>query len=157
MIANKLTLNLLKLNLILIQPKSQGYRANLSLISSPFDSNFPSVSKSKYLDLIFDNSLPFEPHINNLARKLSEAVRILSKVKVYLNISALRSLYYALFYCHIHYRIITWSSTHKMHLKKLVTLQNKAVKIVGSGTWNNRATSYYAKLKIIGGHKSVNR
>ena len=111
-IANKLTLNLSKSNLILIQPKSQGHRANLSLISSPFDSNLPSVSMSKYLGLIFDNSLSFEPHINNLTRKLSKAVGILSKVKVYLNTSALCSLHYAVFYCHIQYGIITWNSTY---------------------------------------------
>ena len=149
MIANNLTLNLSKSNLILIQPKNRGHRANLSLISSRFDSNLPSVSTSKYLDLIFDNSLSFEPHINNLARKLSKAVGILSKVKVYLNTSALCSLYYALFQCHIQYRIITWSSTYKTYLKKLVTLQNKAVKIVVNGTWNDRTTPYYAKLKIL--------
>ena len=35
------------------------------------------------------------------------------------------------------------------YLKKLVTLQSKAVKIVGNGTWNDRATPYYAKLKIL--------
>ena len=46
------------------------------------------------------------------------------------------------------YGIITWSSTYKTYLKKLATLQNKAVKIVGNGTWNDRATPYYAKLKI---------
>ena len=149
MIANKLTLNLSKSNLILIQPKSRGHRTNSSLILSPFVSNLPSVSMSKYLGLIFDNSLSFEPHINNLARKLSKAVGILSKVKVYLNTSALCSLYYALFHCHIQYGIITWSSTYKTYLKKLVTLQNKAVKIVGNGIWNDRATPYYAKLKIL--------
>ena len=38
---------------------------------------------------------------------------------------------------------------HKTYLKKLVTHQNKAVKIVGNGTWNDRATPYYAKLKIL--------
>ena len=47
MIANKLTLNLSKSNLILIQPKNRGHRAKVSLISSPFDSNLPSVSMSK--------------------------------------------------------------------------------------------------------------
>ena len=98
MIANKLALNLSNSNLILIQPKSRGHRANLSLISSPFDSNLPSVSMSKYLGLIFGNSLSFEPHIYNLARKLSKAVGILI---VYLNTSALCSLYYALFHCRI--------------------------------------------------------
>ena len=108
MIAIKLTLNLSKSNLILIQPKSRGHRDNLSLISSPFDSNLSSVSMSKYLGFIFDyNSLSFEPHINNLARKLSKAVGILSKGKVDLNTSALCSLYYALFHCHIQYGINT--------------------------------------------------
>ena len=149
MIANKLTLNLSKSNLILIQPKSRGHRTNLSLMLSSFVSNLASVSMSKYLGLIFDNSLSFEPHINNLARKLSKAVGILSKVKVYLNTSALCTLYYALFQCHIQYGIITWSSTYKTYLKKLATLQNKAVKIVGNGTWNDRANPYYAKLKIL--------
>ena len=141
MIANKLTLNLSKSNLILLQPKSRGHRTNLSLISSPFVSNLPSVSMSKYLGLIFHNSLSFEPHINNLACKLSKAEGILSKVKVYLNTSTLCSLYYVLFHCHIQYGIITWSSTYKTYLKKLATLQNKAVKIVGNGTRNDRATS----------------
>ena len=92
--------------------------------------------------------MSFEPHINNLARKLSKAVGIVSKVKVYLNTSALCSLYYALFPCHIQYGIITWGSTYKTYLKKLATLQNKAVKIVGNGAWNDRATPYYAKLKL---------
>ena len=136
MIANKLTLNLSKSNLILIQTKSRGHRPNLpvSLILSPFVSNLPSVSMSKYLGLICDNSLSFEPHINNLARKLSKGLGILSKVKVYLNTSALCSLYYALFHCHIQFGIITWSSKYKTYLKKSATLQNKAVKIVGNGT-----------------------
>ena len=115
--ANKLTLNLSKSNLILIQPKSRGHRDNLLLISSPFDSNLPSVSMSKYLGLILDNSLSFEPHINNLAHKLSKAVGIFSKVKVYLNISALCSLYYALFHCHIQCGVITWSSTYKTEVE----------------------------------------
>ena len=78
----------------------------------------------------------FQPHINNLAHQLSKAVGILSKVKVYLNTLALCSLYYALFHC------------HETYLKKLATLKHKAVKIVGNGTWNDRATPYFAKLKI---------
>ena len=71
MIAIKLTLHLSKSNVILIQPNSRGHKANLSIISSTFVSNLPSVNMSKYLDLIFHNFLSFEPHINNLAHKLS--------------------------------------------------------------------------------------
>ena len=52
-------------------------------------------------------------------------------------------------YFTVRYGIITWSSTYKTNLKKLATLQNKAVKIVGNGRWNDRATPYFAKLKIL--------
>ena len=104
---------------------------------------------SKYLGLFFNNSLSFEPHINNLACKLSKAVGILSKVKVYLNTSAVCRSYYALFHRPIQYGMITWSSTYKTYLKKWATIQNKVGKIVSNGTWNDWATSYYAELKIL--------
>ena len=124
MIANKLILNLSKSNLILMQRKSRGHRANLSLISSSFVSNLPSVSMPKYLGLIFDNSLSFEHHINNLARKLSKAEGILSKVEVYLNTSAvcivvfvhIGCMYYAVFHCHIQNGIITWSQGRRQKI-----------------------------------------
>ena len=42
-----------------------------------------------------------------------------------------------------------------MYLKKLTTLQNKALKIVGNGKWNDRATPYYSNLKILKLHDLV--
>jgi len=42
-----------------------------------------------------------------------------------------------------------WSSTYKTYLKTLSTLQNKAVKIVGGGKYFDRATPFYANLKIL--------
>ena len=102
---------------------------------------------SKYLSLIFDNSLSLEPHINNLAHKLSKAEGILSKVKCIWTHRPY--LVYTMLYFTVRYGIITWSSTYKTNLKKLATLQNKAVKIVGNGRWNDRATPYFTKLKIL--------
>ena len=52
-------------------------------------------------------------------------------LKPYLNTKALLGLYYIIFHSHLLYGLITWSSTFKTYLKKLSTLQNKAVKIVG--------------------------
>jgi len=45
------------------------------------------------------------------------------------------NLYYAIFHLHLQYELIAWSSTYKTYLKKLSTLQNKAVKIVGGGKY----------------------
>ena len=81
MIANKLTLNLSKSNLILIQPKNNSHVANSYTIPSYFVPDLTAVTMSSYSGVTFDQSLSFEPHISNMARKLSKAVGILSKIK----------------------------------------------------------------------------
>ena len=108
-----------------------------------------SVETAKYLGITFDNRLSFEKHINNLVKKLSKAVGILCKVKNFLNSQALLQLYYAIFPSHLQYGLIIWGSTFKTYLKKLTTLQNKAVKIVGGGKYFDHATPYYSKLRIL--------
>ena len=45
--------------------------------------------------------------------------------------------------------LIKWGSTLKTYLKKLITPQNKAIKIVGGGKYFNHATPYYSKTRIL--------
>ena len=83
-----------------------------------------------------------------MIKRLSRSVGILAKVKPFLNTKALLNLYYAIFHSHLQYVLITRSSTFKSYLK-LSILQNKAVKIVGGGKYYDRATQFYAKLRIL--------
>jgi len=50
---------------------------------------------------------------------------------------------------HLLYGIAIWGNTHDKYLKKLVTLQNKAVKLIGRANWRDNATPYYKKLQIL--------
>ena len=58
-------------------------------------------------------------------------------------------LYYAIFPPHLLYGILIWGSTYKTYLRKLGTLQNKAVKIIGGSRYSNRATPFYSKFRIL--------
>ena len=175
MIANKLTLNIAKSSVILINSNNKSYNnSNAQAYNLP--SKLMSVETAKYrvsqnnvytlkrvliltvhtlfwdtlyLSITFDNRLSFEKHINNLVKKLSKAVGILCQVKNFLNSQALLQLYYAIFHSHLQYGLIIWGSTFKTYLKKLTTLQNKAVKIVGGGKYFDHATPYYSKLRIL--------
>ena len=93
MVANKLTLNVSKSNVILINAKNN--KACSVLTSEPLDnaafSEFLLTKFAEYLGVTFDNSLSVNLHINNLAKKLSRLVEILIKLKPYLNIKALLS------------------------------------------------------------------
>ena len=45
--------------------------------------------------------------------------------------------------------ILAWSATYKSYYNKIAILQNKAVKIIGGGKWNDRTTPFCAKLNIL--------
>ena len=49
----------------------------------------------------------------------------------------------------VQYGLIIWGSTFKTYLKKLIILQNKAIKIVGGGKYFDHATPYYFKTSIL--------
>lgn len=149
--ANKLTLNVSKSNILLINPKgNNGFNCNSSItMTSTIQTELSIVDKAKYLGVMFDDKLSFKSHISNLEKKLSRSVGILAKVKPFLNTKALLQLYYAIFHSHLNYGIIAWSSTYKSYFNKLGTLQNKAVKIIGGGKYYDRATPYYAQLRIL--------
>ena len=146
MIANKLTLNMSKSNVTIINSNKNGKSSK-----NCYNEVLPImiVKNVRYLGVTFDEFLSFDCHIKNLIKRLSRSVGILAKVKPFLNTKALLNLYYSIFHSHLQYGLITWSSTFKSYLKKFSTLQNKAVKIVGGGKYYDRATQVYAKLRIL--------
>ena len=50
---------------------------------------------------------------------------------------------------HLLYGQVVWGSTFPSYLKKLNSIQNKAVKLIGRGNYVDRVTPYYSKLNIL--------
>jgi len=44
---------------------------------------------------------------------------------------------------------VAWGSTFPTYLVKLNSLQNKAVKLIGGGTFYDNATPFYSKLNVL--------
>lgn len=144
--ANKLTINPTKCDLLIIPPKLNENTPKVCILID----NIPIESKEnvRYLGVLIDSKLSYHPHIKALELKLSRALGILNKLKQVLPQDILLKLYYALIHPNLLYGLIAWGSTYPTYLNKLNTLQNKAVKLVGGGTFYDRATPYYLKLNI---------
>ena len=88
----------------------------------------PSV---KYLSVKIDSNLNWKEHINSIALKLNRANAVLSKLKIYVNFSILKSIYYSIFESNLNYGNIVWaqqvSSSHRLFL-----LQKRAIRIINS-------------------------
>ena len=90
MIANKLTLDISKSDVIIINSKkNKSGKSSKNFYDDVLSENLIDV---KYLGVTFDISLSCDCHIKNLIKKLSRPVRILAKVKTFLNTKALLNL-----------------------------------------------------------------
>ena len=149
-VADKSTLNLSKINIIIVNSTCHKKDWNFShYLNANISSDIAVVDDVKYLGVTFDKNLGFDCHIYNLEKKSSRSVGILAKVKPFLNSQTLLQLYYAIFHSHLKYGILALSSTYKTFCKKLSILQNKSVKIIGGGSYYDRATPFYTKLGIL--------
>ena len=137
--AIKLSPNLSKSNSMSLDPK-HNLNNKLKTSSAYPNSDLGLVSSTKYLGVTIDYCQSFDLHIKILINKLSRSVRILAKVKPFLSTAAMLTLYHAIFQSHLKYSVLVWNSTFRSYLKKIIVLQNKALKIIGGAKWNERAS-----------------
>ena len=107
------------------------------------------VSSAKYLDVFIGNKLNFQEHIKHLEKKVSRSVGILSKLKNYLPTHALFKLYHTLVHSHLLYGLVVWGNTYPTYLSKLITLQNKALRIVTKSGWYQNVLPLYQKFNLL--------
>lgn len=88
------------------------------------------VEVAKHLGIILDQNLSWNDHVDHLCSKLSCALFTLRRVKVTATPFALRTAYHAMFESHIRYGIILWGGSSVGNLKRVMTLQKKAVRIL---------------------------
>ena len=58
-------------------------------------------------------------------------------------------LYYTLVHSHLLYELIVWGNTYPTYLSKLITLQNKAIRIVTKSGWYQNVLPLYQKFNLL--------
>ena len=74
---------------------------------------------------------------------------IIARLRYYLPLSFLLTLYYALIQSQLLYGLPIWASTYQTYLIKVRKLQNKAVKILAKAHPRERVSPWYHKLNIL--------
>ena len=83
LLANKLSLNETKTELLIVRPKNTDYPEHLNIKIN--NHKLIPVTHVKYLGCIIDEHLTWNQHVKQLIKKLSSAVGILSKLRHYAN------------------------------------------------------------------------
>jgi len=147
--SNKLTLNISKTNCLLFSPKRS--TINKTTIYIPFGSeNVTLSSQCKFLGLIVDDKLSWEPHIRQLVNKINKNLFLLRSVKNMLPSWSKRLLYHSYIHCHFTYALIAWGpSLSKAQINRMFKLQKKAIRYLDNATYNAHTSPLFKKYKIL--------
>ena len=126
--ANKISLNTKKTEIVIFKSRHKQITKNLNFRLS--GQKVIPVQTVKYLGLKLDESLSFTPHLNELSLKLSRSNGMLSKIRHYVNYETLINIYHAIFGSHLRYGCQVWGQIKHNSLKKVSSLQNRAMKII---------------------------
>ena len=143
---NKLSLNIKKTHyMIFWKRKKDRLNVKLSIDCELIN----EVDKTKFFGILIDNKLTWKQHIAYVSGKIARGIGMIIKARQYLNKQGLISLYYSFIYPYLTYCNHIWGTTYKTSLKRLTTLQNKAVRIISHDRWRASCDPIYKHLNIM--------
>ena len=146
--ANKISLNVSKTELLIFRHPKKKMNYNLKI---KLDGKYLQPSNFvKYLGMYIDSNLNWNHNTKILASKLSRSIGMLSKIRHYVNIETLKSIYFAIFSSHLLYGSIIWAqNTSNQNVKRISRLQNRALRVINFANFRDNADPIYKNLNIL--------
>ena len=107
------------------------------------------VNKMKYLGVMMDDTLSWKEHVNYLNSRIARGSWAIFKIKPYVNIKTLRTLYYCLIYFHLQYCISSWGRASQTTLRLLKTTQKRILRIITKSPYCTPSTPLFSELELL--------
>ena len=103
----------------------------------------------RYLGILIDPYLNWSYHTDLLAPKLSRAIGMLSKVRHFVTNLILRNIYFGIFSSILMYGAQLWGQHHNIHVKRILKLQEKAIRIINFAEYHEPTPNLFNISKIL--------
>ena len=133
--ANKLSLNVEKTKYYLFHKSSR--RDDLPLLLTKFlikKHKVERVESIKFLGVLLDENLPWKDRIKYIENKVAKNIGLLYRAKLFLDKNSLLTLYHSYIHTYLNYSNLSWGSTNRTILKKLLSQQKHVVQIINNRT-----------------------
>ena len=99
--------------------------------------------------VILDESLSFYAHLNIIKYKLNKANGIPAKLRHYVTIDLLKTIYYSVFDLHIRYACQVWGQSKNRLLIQIGKSQNKALSLLNLKQFMESSNPIYKEMQIL--------
>ncbi len=147
LLANKISLNESKTELILFHKPGQAINFNFKIKINGY--RIQPSDYIKYLGMYLDSTLSGKEHSKILSTKLKRSNGLLSKIRHYVPPHELKSIYHAIFSSHMIYGCQIWGQTMTEHTENISKLQDQALRIINFKGFHEDPTPLYQTDKIL--------
>ena len=93
-------------------------------------------------------NLSWQYHLNDISIKLNRANALLFKMRKYVSLKILRSIYFAIFDSYLSYCCLVWAQNCST-IQRIVILQKKAVRIINFQPRNSHTSHLFKRSSIL--------
>ena len=145
LLANKISLNSTKTEIIFFRAKGEDIpKTNITLNGIKLVNSV----EIKYVGIVFDEHLSFEPHRKILNAKLKRANNLLAISRHYVPKDLLIQIYYGQFYSHLCYGCQLWGQNANQ-LSQTLVLQKKAMRLISFAHFQAHTDPLFKDMKML--------
>lgn len=145
--ANKLNLNLSKTEFMLLGSSAKLFNLALPPKIKLGTLSVKQVQSAKSLGVIIDETLSWSCHIDQICKKISQAIFGLKLARPFVPRDILILIYKALVQPHFDYCDVVWGNCNKGLTDRLQKLQNRAARVITRTNYETRSAEILKNLK----------
>jgi hypothetical protein len=145
---NRLSLNISKTNYIIFRTTNKIIPENEIPVKIG-NIVIERVNTTKFLGVHLDDTLNWKTHINTKSNQVLKVVAILAKLKHTLPQFILMTIYNSLILPQLNYAITAWGNMQNKEIKRLTTLQKKAIRHISNSKYNSHTSPLFKKMKLL--------
>ena len=102
----------------------------------------------KYLGVKIDTNLSWQYHVNDLSMKLNRAIALLFRMRKYVSLHILRSIYFAIFDSYLSCCCLAWAQNCST-IQQIIILQKKAIRLINFQPRNFHTSPLFKQNSIL--------
>ena len=120
------------------------------------ESKLLRVESTKFLGVVIDEQLNWEPHFNYLESKLNSCLVTIKRIKSYIPKCEYKNIYNALFMSHLTYCTSCWGGVPDYKLSRIFAIQKRCIRLLFGKTLTSDHEEFYqtcARVRTINEHR----